>query len=131
MGPPARVLHTASRTLFDLPSDGCIAVGTSKNCEISVALPGAIERHCLLVCSRGKIEVHDLSDTGVFINNKAVSKEGDGMFWAPSVDKDRVLRHGDRLHFEALPAHAMDGADVLVFMGSGKSAPTLSKRKRR
>ncbi len=71
-----------------LPRDGEVVLGRSRECEVRLPDADTSRRHAKIVCSGGRFVLHDLASTnGTFVNGERIEQ--------------RELRPGDRLQIGA------------------------------
>ena len=85
-----RLVDFATGMLHVLPRNGVVALGRCIGCEIPVRSPAVDIRHCVLVCSSGRVTVEDVSDTGTSVNDAQLPK---GNF----LPQPQMLQRGDVL----------------------------------
>jgi predicted component of type VI protein secretion system len=73
---------------FQLPREGEVVLGRSRECEVRLPDVDTSRRHAKIVCAGGRFVLHDLASTnGTFVNGERIQQ--------------RELRPGDRLRIGA------------------------------
>jgi len=85
-----RLVDLQTGALHTLPSNGVATVGRRSDCEVVVKDINISSRHCVLLCSHGRVQLEDISSNGTFVNETRVPK-------GFSLPQHVTLMDGDRI----------------------------------
>jgi pSer/pThr/pTyr-binding forkhead associated (FHA) protein len=86
---PTAMLFAPPQPPIQLPREGQVVLGRSRECEVRLPDADTSRRHAKIVCEAGRFVLHDLGSTnGTFVNGERI-------------ESGRELRPGDRLQIGA------------------------------
>jgi hypothetical protein len=87
-GDGTAMLFAPPQPPFQLPREGAVVLGRSRECELRLGDVDTSRRHAKIVCEGGRFVLHDLGSTnGTFVNGERIER--------------RELQPGDRLQIGA------------------------------
>lgn len=105
-----RLVDLSTGMVHTLPMDGIVDIGRAAACDVVVPFGVVDERHCVLICASGNVQVEDVGEQGTFVNETQVPK---GIFLPQHVP----LRCEDRIALSD-----PDGPKLLFLAGRATSA---------